>query len=89
MGRYKFLNKGLKAFDVVTMVVVFTTSAIFASPELDNVTVGQFLAVRIKIGNFVLFGGFVALWHILFSSFGLYRSPPSPCRGGVCTFTPA
>ncbi len=73
MGRYKFLNKGLKAFDVVTMVVVFTMSAVIASSPLDEVTLGQFLALRVSIGNLVLFGGFIALWHILFSSFSLYQ----------------
>ena len=64
MGRYKFLNKGLKAFDVVTMVVVFTMSAVIAFSHLDEVTLGQFLALRVSIGNLVLFGGFIALWPL-------------------------
>ena len=34
----------------------------------------DFLAVRVKLSNILLFLGFAVLWHLIFSSQGLYRS---------------
>jgi exopolysaccharide biosynthesis polyprenyl glycosylphosphotransferase len=31
------------------------------------------MALRISLGNFILFGVFAVLWHLLFSAFGLYE----------------
>jgi FlaA1/EpsC-like NDP-sugar epimerase len=38
----------------------------------DNPT--EFLAVRIKLSNALLFLGFAILWHVIFRARGLYRS---------------
>jgi exopolysaccharide biosynthesis polyprenyl glycosylphosphotransferase len=51
---------------------LLATSAVFF--RKDTVSFIEFLSMRIKVHNFVLFIVFLALWHIIFSGFGLYRS---------------
>ena len=42
--------------------------------QTATVSLSEFLSMRIKVENFVLFGGFLLVWHIVFSSFGVYSS---------------
>jgi exopolysaccharide biosynthesis polyprenyl glycosylphosphotransferase len=64
---------GLKVFDLVVMVSFFTIAAVLTVPDFDVATIREFMALRISLGNFILFGAFAALWHLLFSVFGLYK----------------
>jgi len=72
MGRLQYLVSGAKILDLVVMVSCFTVSAVFIAPSLDVATIREIMALRVSLGNFILFGSFVALWHLLFSAFGLY-----------------
>jgi exopolysaccharide biosynthesis polyprenyl glycosylphosphotransferase len=63
----------MKFFDPLSMVFCFILAASIQS-EIENVTFGQFLAMRIKMQNFLLFTGFVLAWHGIFSSLGIYSS---------------
>lgn len=73
MGQHPNLVSGLKLFDLVVMVSCFTLAAVLIAPDFDVTTIREFLELRISLGNFVLFGAFVAIWHLLYSAFGLYE----------------
>ena len=75
MDRHQYLVIGSKVLDVVIMVSCFTVAAVLVAPGLDVATIREFMALRISLGNFILFGAFAALWHLLFTAFGLYEDP--------------
>ena len=64
---------GLVILDLVVMALCFTLAAVLVAPGLEVATIREFMAIRISLGNFILFTAFVALWHLLFSAFGLYE----------------
>ena len=63
-----------KLFDVFIMVVVFIGVALIVSLRIESVSFGEFLHMRVKIENVALFLCLMLLWHLLFSSMGLYHS---------------
>jgi exopolysaccharide biosynthesis polyprenyl glycosylphosphotransferase len=71
--RRKILVFTMKFFDPLSMVFCFILAASIQS-EIEHVTFGQFLAMRIKMQNFLLFTGFVLAWHGIFSSLRIYSS---------------
>jgi len=73
MDRHKNLVGGLKVVDLAVLVLCFTLSAVLVAPGLDVATIREFMALRISLGNFILFGAFAVLWHVLFSAFWLYE----------------
>ena len=42
--------------------------------HFDSGTLSEFLQMRIKVGNFALFLGFLLVWHLIYSLFDLYES---------------
>jgi len=78
MDRLQNLVSGLKVLDLVVMVSCFTLAAVLIAPGLDVATIREFMGLRISLGNFILFTAFVALWHLLFSAFGLYENSLLP-----------
>ena len=55
------------------MMSCFTLAAVLIAPGIDVASIREFMGLRISLGNFILFTAFVALWHLLFSAFGLYE----------------
>jgi exopolysaccharide biosynthesis polyprenyl glycosylphosphotransferase len=49
--------------------------------HFDSGTLSAFLQIRIKVGNFVLFLGFLLAWHLIYSLFDLYHSRRFSSRG--------
>jgi len=74
MNLHQKLINGLKVLDLVVMVSCFAFAAILIAPSLDVATIREFMGLRISLGNFILFGAFVAFWQLLFSGFGLYEN---------------
>jgi len=72
--RRQALLTTFKFYDLVSMVFCFFLAASIVSYQISNITFGQFLSMRIKIQNFVIFLGFILTWHIILSSFGFYHS---------------
>ena len=70
----RFLLNCLRVSDVVVMVVAFAAAFVLAGRTGDVGGLGEFLAVRIKIVNFVFFAVWVLTWYLIFRYFGLYRS---------------
>lgn len=63
-----------KLSDLLIMIGSFMAACVVVSYELDTISFDQFLHMRIKVVNFVLFVSLLLLWHVIFSMFGLYRS---------------
>ena len=72
--RRELLMKSLKLFDLVLMVSCFLLAVFLDRHGNTVLSFEQFLSLRIKLVNFVLFCLLVWTWHATFSSFGLYSS---------------
>ncbi len=72
--RRKILLNAFKVFDLVLMAFSFALATAPVLYESGPVSFAQFLSMRVKVQNFVLFSGFLIAWHIIFSLFGLYHS---------------
>jgi exopolysaccharide biosynthesis polyprenyl glycosylphosphotransferase len=71
--RRQFLLNTMKLFDLLLMVVSFGLAAVVVS-QRATVSMAEFLALRVKVGNFVTFSLLLLVWHLIFSSFGMYGS---------------
>jgi exopolysaccharide biosynthesis polyprenyl glycosylphosphotransferase len=62
------------------MVLAF---GVATAPALNSqaVSITQFFAMRVKVGNFLIFIGLLILWHTVFAAFGLYESRRLSSRG--------
>jgi hypothetical protein len=72
--RRQLLLNALKLFDVTLMVVCFGLATIAVSEASQTGSLAEFLGLRVKIGNFLIFAMFLLCWHVIFSSFRLYGS---------------
>ena len=66
--------KGLKYFDLGAMAVAFVIAALVPLIDTNAPSIAEVLGMRIKVQNFLLFFGFLAAWHGMFTYFGLYRA---------------
>jgi exopolysaccharide biosynthesis polyprenyl glycosylphosphotransferase len=69
----QILLNAFRFADVAVMALAFTIGLV-ASAERMSMDFEQFLAVRIKLSNILLFIGFAVIWHLIFISQDLYRS---------------
>jgi len=72
--RRVFLIQSLKLFDLAVAVLCTFIGAWVVSHNIEQLSIVDFLSMRIKVVNFFLFAGFLLLWNVLCSFFGLYRS---------------
>ena len=72
--RRQVLLNTLKLFDLALMVFSFALGAVAASEAHKGVGLQEFLSMRVKIGNFVIFSCMLLVWHLVFSVFGIYTS---------------
>jgi len=80
--RRHLLIRTAQIFDLVTMVFCFFLSASVVSYTVKNLSFEQFLSLRVKVQNFLLFFVFILLWYFIFSQFQLYRSRRLSPLGG-------
>jgi exopolysaccharide biosynthesis polyprenyl glycosylphosphotransferase len=71
--RRQILLNALKVFDLVLMMVAFGAATIAVSSRSPT-SLTEFLSMRIKMGNLVIFCALLLVWHLIFSSFGIYTS---------------
>jgi FlaA1/EpsC-like NDP-sugar epimerase len=73
-SRRLFLKHLAKIFDVGALIGSFVavTAIIYSSPA--DMTLGEFMAIRIKLGNCLLFALLLIAWHEIFMLCGLYVS---------------
>jgi exopolysaccharide biosynthesis polyprenyl glycosylphosphotransferase len=72
--RRQFLLKVFTLSDLAIMVASFASAALAESYLTAHMSFGEFLSMRIKLQNIVLFLGLLAVWHGVFSAVGLYQS---------------
>jgi hypothetical protein len=72
--RRRLLLEAAKLFDLAVMVCSFALATVLVVHRTPAISLAEFLSMRIKVGNFVLFACFLLVWHLVFSSFGLYSS---------------
>jgi exopolysaccharide biosynthesis polyprenyl glycosylphosphotransferase len=73
-SRRRLFVKTLKVADMLMMAAVFLLAAVPVSRGSGEVTFAEFLSMRVKVENFILFVGLLGIWHIIFVSLGLYES---------------
>lgn len=73
MFKRQLLMNAFRAADVVVMAVAFAV-AMFMSSQWEGERFQDFLSVRIKVSNVILFVCFVVVWQLILHSQGLYRS---------------
>src|ERR1700685_3116501 len=72
-NRRRFLKYLAKLFDLCTLVAsVVIAMAVFALPT--GMTLAGFMAMRIRLGNCLVFVLLLLVWHIFFSFCGMYTS---------------
>ena len=71
--RRQLLLNALKVFDLVVMVLSFGVASVAVS-QASPTSLAEFFAMRVKIGNFLIFCGLLLVWHFLFLGFGMYAS---------------
>jgi len=72
--RRRFLLNGMKLFDLSGITAAFIFAAFLSSTRTESIAFTEVLSMRIKLGNFVIFIGYLLLCHLIFSSFELYGS---------------
>jgi exopolysaccharide biosynthesis polyprenyl glycosylphosphotransferase len=72
--RRELLVKALKLFDVCLLISCFALATVAVSHTSTTGSLAEFLSLRVKIGNFLIFAMFLLSWHAIFSSFHLYAS---------------
>ncbi len=70
----KVFSTGMKVFDLLLMVAAFMVSTLPLFHRIHRLTLTEFFAMRVKLGNLLLFVSFMLVWHILFKVLGLYGS---------------
>lgn len=78
--RHRFLINLLKVFDLVLVMLSFGAATILSAYSDNRVSIAEFLSIRVKLSNCVIFVVFLIVWHILLQSYGLYRSKRFPTR---------
>lgn len=63
-----------RAFDLAVVCVIFLGTLAYSSGSLTWPGLAEVLIMRIKIGNLLLFVGFIAFCSAIFSACGFYRS---------------
>lgn len=73
----KVLNDVLKLFDLALLILSFGVATLVILPHMARigpVSLAEFLSMRIKLQNFVVFFFLLGVWHAIFSLVGLYSS---------------
>lgn len=75
MGHFRrqILLNSMKLFDLAVMIFAFGLATVVVS-QRATVTLAEFLAMRVKIQNFITFSILLLIWHQTLSMFGMYAS---------------
>ena len=73
-NRRQFIKQVARVFDLCTLFVSFLVATITLYSSSNGVTLTEFMALRIKLTNCLLFAGILGALHSLFVVCGLYAS---------------
>jgi exopolysaccharide biosynthesis polyprenyl glycosylphosphotransferase len=72
--RRRLLLEAAKLLDTLGLIVAFALASAVVAYQIREISLQQFLSMRVKLGNFALFGGFLIAWRLIFTGFGLYET---------------
>ena len=72
--RRRILLKAYKLFDLLVMMGSFALATWMTYYQSAPISFDEFLSMRIKVQNLVLFVGLLFAWQFIFSAFGIYHS---------------
>jgi FlaA1/EpsC-like NDP-sugar epimerase len=72
--RRRILVEAAKLFDTAVMLLAFLLATVLVASQTPAISLAQFLSMRVKVQNAVLFTCFVISWRLIFSALGLYKS---------------
>jgi exopolysaccharide biosynthesis polyprenyl glycosylphosphotransferase len=64
----------LKVFDLFMLTISYGLSTLLLLQRDHSGSFGQFMSMRIKLSNFLIFVGAMLTWHVVFATCGLYKS---------------
>jgi exopolysaccharide biosynthesis polyprenyl glycosylphosphotransferase len=70
----RLLLNAFKLFDLGLLVVSFVLATVMVPPNAGGVPLVEFLSMKVKLWNFLIFAVMLLVWHFIFSLFGLYES---------------
>src|SRR6202049_841389 len=73
VGR-RTLTKFIRGFDLLLLVASFAVAALPVAKAQGLMSFGEFLSLKIKVQNFVVFFVLLWIWNSIFSMLGLYNS---------------
>lgn len=73
-ARRRVLLGILKISDIFVVVSSFALATIVIIHADGRIPLSEFLSIRVKLGNCVIFALLLFLWHLIFLTSGLYRS---------------
>ena len=72
--RNKVLLNSLKAFDLLLVAAMGLAATYITLPHRSGISLEEVLAMRIKVGNFILCAGILLMWHLIYAACGMYNS---------------
>jgi exopolysaccharide biosynthesis polyprenyl glycosylphosphotransferase len=73
-AKRRFMLGGIKLFDISQLILSFGLATILVAYSQGGVSLEQFLSIRVKLSNCVVFASILLAWHIIFSMCGVYES---------------
>jgi hypothetical protein len=64
----------LKVFDLLLLTISYGLATRLSLQGNHSVTFAEFMSMRIKLSNFLIFVGAMLAWHVVFAMCGLYKS---------------
>jgi len=73
-GQRRVLTSIIRIFDLLLLVISFAAATMPVLAAQGLVSFADFLAIKIKLQNFLVFTALLAVWHAIFLSSKLYDS---------------
>jgi exopolysaccharide biosynthesis polyprenyl glycosylphosphotransferase len=74
LAKRRLITNTTKLIDLGFLVFALGLTTLLVVSERGTISFADFLALRIKLGNFILFAGLLFIWHLILSLCGLYES---------------
>ncbi len=74
LRRHKIMTTAIEVFDLLLLMISFGVAALAVHMKLGPLSFTQFLSVRIKLQNVIVFLTLLGVWHLIFAGLGLYKS---------------
>jgi exopolysaccharide biosynthesis polyprenyl glycosylphosphotransferase len=73
-AKRRLLLSVFKLFDLAAAVLSFGLAMLLVGSESPTLSLSEFLSLKVKLSNFVIFAAMLVVWHLILSLCGLYGS---------------